>query len=291
MNMLELSFPALRDALARSMNLDSEDGQVTPQVARQIARALNAAVQYCWRVYEWEEVTVVLKALTDEDCTLRGGSLLAPGYDVLGVFEEDPETAFEAGELPKKQAWRMARDGRIVVQGTVSPLYYQVRLAPPVFHAETWADTTVYAPGDGCFTAPAGVTTPGDSWRALQGNNDVTPVGFNDWLESGSLVNNSYYRVNGVLWRCIQNGTASDSVEPGYGADWRTHFAPTPHAWAPQRLPEVMREAVLAGASAWLERHAEGQQTSPRALERIMDEYLQDEVIRRARLRRGPLPQ
>ena len=281
MNILEVSFDNLLRDLALARGLDMAAGEVSPGIARQMASALTRAAEYAYSVADWREVCVTVTALTHPDSTLRGGALLAPGYTVLGVYAENPGTAYAAGESPTIVPHRTTTDGTLELQEAPASAWYRVRLAAPVFCADDWDSTKNYAPGDGCHTPAEDVTTPGDSWRALLGNLNAEPIGFEDWRESTDLVPDVWYRAAGVLWKCIHAGTASDSNYPASGADWETYFDPTPHTWAPQRLPQFLKEAVLEGAAAFLQRHADGQLSSYSAAKRAMDEVLESLVINR----------
>ncbi|MBK9496965.1 MAG: hypothetical protein IPO08_21140 [Xanthomonadales bacterium] len=281
MNHPEVSFPELLHTLALARGLDHESGEVTNIVSRRLCGALNMAAEYCWRAYPWPEVCTVVPALTSEDSTLRAGSLLAPGYTVLGLYGEDPTAAFAAGEVPERLDQRTGRDGVIEIVDAPTEKYYHVQLAAPVFNALAHDSTTNYSPGDGCYTAAGGVTSSGDSWRAVLGNNALAPVGFEDWLESASLVLNSYYRANGLLFKCSAAGVASDSNYPVSGSAWTESFIVTPYAWAPQRLPAFLKTAVLEGADAYLQRTDDGQISGAAAAHRVMDARLEDEVLSR----------
>lgn len=282
MNFPEVSFPALLDELALLSGLDATAGEVNHFTARRMALALTQATEYCWKLWPWEEVCLVATGLTSEDSSLRFSSLLQPGYTVLGVYAEDPVAAWAANEIPKRLDRRTGNDGATEVVEVTTPAYYWLRLASPVFNSVLHNTDTVYAPGDGCYTAPGGVTTPGDSWLALRGNNDSAPEGFEDWGESPNIVSGDIYRAAGVLRIAIDSAaTATAAMKPISGADWEEYFNPSPRDWAPQRLPLFLKTAVLEGAAALLLRHQDGQMSAARYAESRMDALLEDEIFNR----------
>jgi hypothetical protein len=57
-----------------------------------------------------------------------------------------------------------------------------------------------------------------------------------------------------VLWESDSDHTAADNNDPAAGTDWQANWLASLHEWAPQRVPEFLLQALLHGASAWLER-------------------------------------
>lgn len=285
MNLVEVTFTDLLDELAAMRGQDMAQGQVSPADARQMAFALTRAADYCWKAYPWEELCIVTPVLTHADSTLRGGALLAPGYTILNIYADDPREAWAAGGDPiLTNDWRPSTDGTTIVPDTTTTPYYHIRLAPPQFGAVDWVSTKYYDPGQVAYTAPGVVQTAGDSWLALIGSNDLEPASYEDWQEGGidmGLIEDEYYRANGVLWKCISADTVDDTARPLTGSLWETYFQAVPFSWAPQRLPQFLRHAVLEGAFAFLARTADGQLSVFSQAESAMDRKLEDLVLDR----------
>ena len=133
-NLPTVHFSTLRDALGLALGVDAVDGQITSQFARQCARALNVATRYAWRAYSWEEVCPVLTALEVDAGGGRMVPVVAPGYELLRVFSENPETAYGETEdtYAKEIAFSLGRRGNVVLSESVTTPFYLVRLAPPV---------------------------------------------------------------------------------------------------------------------------------------------------------------
>jgi len=280
-NALDLCFDDVRNALAYALNLDPADGEISPQWARKAARALTQATEHCWHSYPWPELCVTLTALTLGASSRPDDRLLAPGWELLGVYDEDPEAAWAADEDAKLVPFRIDSFGRVLLQSDVLTPYYYVRLAAPEFDATDWSATVDYHEGRGVYTAPGVSGREGQCWKAMTGSLNELPPLYTQWGYSATIVLDSYYRAYGLLWRCTAGGQQDETTIPLTGSLWTDYFQVSHHFWAPQRVPVFLKEAVLAGAEAYMLRAQDGQVTAADHMKKACDKVLERLVLKR----------
>lgn len=270
--MREIRFKELNETLALALGLDAESGQLTPAAARKQAAAINAAVRYAWDYYPWPETTAILPSLMVTVASGEAVPVVAPGYKLLRVFAEDPVAAYHDGTEPQWVDFRMEMNGAVTLQdATLLTPYYAVQLEPPSFGAAAWDAAAYYGEGSVIYD-----TGSGDCFQAVLGTNDVIPP-WEPWGENNAIVSGTYYRSHGVLWEAVDAGTATAERIPPAGAAWQDYFALRYKAWAPQRLPDFLFQAVLMGAEAWMTRTA-GQAATSAFMEAAMGDLLASRV-------------
>lgn len=276
-NALDLNVDVLLQALAYACGLDTESGELSPQWARKACRALTQATAYCWRVSVWSELCVSLTRLAVTASALPDDRVLAPGWELLKVYAEDPEAAWSAGQEPEAVGFRMGYGGAVLLPAEVTTPYYYVRLAPPEFDGTPFNATTNYLENQVVYTNPAGAYVQGECWKATAGSLGSAPPAYTPWgYAGGGIVTNSYYRAHGLLWKAIGDGVMDDAETlPLLGSDWQSYFQSSHHIWAPQRLPVFLREAVICGAEAWLAAKEDGQYSAAGVMEKACDRRLE----------------
>jgi len=254
------------------LNLDAEQNQIEPLQARQLAQAVNQATAYAWKYHAWECACWVMRVLAGAP----GSNLLEPGYAVLQCYAEDPLAAWDDEDDPKTVAFRAAQGTvRTLEVAADETLFYMVRTAPPRFGGEARDNSLTYAPGALVYDA-----STGECWRSTESHSGTAlPAAWSEWVSGEAVTGGMRRRRNGVLYTVDNAHTTSEDTEPAYGAAWG-EWLQSMHVWAPQRLPEFLLPAVLAGARAWLESPSTA--AMQEAMTAALDAEVQDHMLTRS---------
>jgi hypothetical protein len=251
MNIAWFKMERVMTELGALLNLDNALGQITAPQQRKMAVAINAALRHAWRFYPWPGTVWYARGLSNTGLTGvpdEEWSLLHElGYEVLCAYTEDPVAAWEAGNKPKLREV-VERHGREVVLPTTDTVFYAVRLAPPELGFNTWSDATGYVTGDLTYD-----TATGEAWRCVRPHTDEEPDAVWVEWELGRNYEEQFVRRGGVLYTLEGTNTSTATDEPNFGEDWDTVWTPVPRAWAPQRVPQFLLGAVLAGARVYMD--------------------------------------
>lgn len=267
-----LKFRTVLEEVAVTQNLDPTLGQLDSVVVqRRLAQAINMAVEVAWKYHLWPEAVWLVDAVTTPDWK----SHFEQGCALVGSFSEQPFDAWRAERNPKRRNWREGAGTIITPDDSATVVYHLVRMAPPGFGVDARDNAAAYEKGDVIYDAATG-----ECWRAQQAHTGQAPAAaWAHWEQGAESQGDAPVWHNGWLYQARSSGENLPEEEPLAGADWYDAWDYNDEFWTPQRLPQYLLPAVLAGARAWLD--SPDTEAMERAMQGALSAQVHDRVYTR----------
>lgn len=247
MNTRWLKFKEVLDQVAVTQNLDPTLKQIEGAGTQiRLAQAINMAVEVAWKYHLWPEAVWLVDVVTTPDWAAH----FEQGCAVVASFKENPIEAWRAGREPKRRNWREGAGTITTPNDSAAVVYHLVRTAPPEFGVDARDNAKAYEMGAVIYDAATG-----ECWRAQQAHTGQAPAASWRHWEHGEETGGANVAVwhNGWLYQSMGAMEMLPEQEPVAGADWYSVWDYDDEFWTPQRLPQYLLPAVLAGARAWLD--------------------------------------
>ncbi len=131
----------LFDALQYSGN---DRQNITPDTFAQFRDFSNARMREAWEASQWTDICRIAKnAITVDALGVASFVPIATAGEILAVYSKNPQETTKAVQIPY-QLYDLGTSRRVIVNSSVSEVWYVYRLICPILTGELFDPTVVY---------------------------------------------------------------------------------------------------------------------------------------------------